>query len=141
MNIPDVTYNDIKDNMDIISKKITNKDINDRFNHGFIFYEDFKDLIYEIIPKITEEDINKLFAFFDQYNMNLFIYVRDFIKYLNQGKNKKEKNSVVSLNNNINKPETGQIKKKYDRRTIFLNMDRNNEKNIKIIYIRIRTFP
>ena len=93
-NMPTIEYNDIKDLMNLIYKKISINEIETKFNHGFIFLDDFKNLLYENIDKITEEDMDKIFAYFDQNNQNLFIYVRDFIKYLNQD------NKVMIYDNN-----------------------------------------
>ena len=92
--MPTIEYNDIKDLMNLIYKKISINEIETKFNHGFIFLDDFKNLLYENIDKITEEDMDKIFAYFDQNNQNLFIYVRDFIKYLNQD------NKVMIYDNN-----------------------------------------
>ena len=83
-NIPRIKYDDIKDNMKLIYENVSKNEIETQFRFGFIFLDDFKNLIYQRIPNIKEEDMNKIFAFFDQNNMNLFIYVKDFVKYLNK---------------------------------------------------------
>ena len=83
-NMPEIKYDDVKDNLKLIYDKININEVKTNFPHGFIFLDDFKNLLYQNIPNIIEEDMNKLFAFFDQNNMNLFIYLRDFIKYLKE---------------------------------------------------------
>ena len=83
-NMPDIKYDDIKDNLKLIFDKININEVKTKFPHGFIFLDDFKNLLVQNIPKITEEDMNKIFAYFDQNNMNLFIYLRDFLKYLKE---------------------------------------------------------
>ena len=138
MNIPDVVFNDIKQHMDLIKSKITKEEIINRFNYGFIFYEDFKDLIYELLPKINEEEINKLFAYFDQNNMNLFIYVRDFIKYLNKGKNEKNNNFV---NSNTDLEETGQLKKYMSGEQFLLIWIAIMKKILKLSILELGFFP
>ena len=134
MNIPDVLFNEIKANIDLIKDKISIDEINNRFNQGFIFYEDFHDLMYELIPSIKEEEINKLFAYFDQNNMNLFIYVRDFIKYLNQNNN-----TLDIINNNIE--ETGQIKKYMTDEQFILIWIGLMKKILKLCILDIGIFP
>ena len=133
MNIPEVTYNDIKENMDLIIKKISAEDIKNRFNYGFIFYEDFQDLIYEFVPKIKEEEINKLFAYFDQNNMNLFIYVRDFIKYF--------KNNNIANTPNKSIEETGQIKKYMTEEQFLLIWIGIMKKILKLCILDLGFFP
>ena len=133
MNIPEVKNKEIKENLDLIQHKLNSDDIKNRFNHGFIFYEDFKDLIYEINPKITEEEINKLFAYFDQKNMNLFIYVRDFIKYTNSNENNSFKN--------MNIEETGQIKKNMTEEYFILIWIGIMKKILKLCILELGLFP
>ena len=81
-NMPEIKYDDIKNNMKLISEKISQNEVKTIYSYGFIFLDEFKNLIYKNIPQIKEEDMNKIFAFFDQNNKNLFIYVRDFVNYL-----------------------------------------------------------
>ena len=135
MNIPDVLYNEVKTNIDLIKNKITCEEIKNRFNHGFIFYEDFHDLMYELIPSIKEEEINKLFAYFDQNNMNLFIYVRDFIKYLNANNN----NTLENITNSIE--ETGQIKKFMTDEQFILIWIGLMKKVLKLCIMELGIFP
>ena len=97
-NLPNIEYKDIKDNMKIISEKISVNEVENKFSHGFIFLDDLKNLLYQSIPKITEEEMNKIFAYFDQKNMNLFIYVRDFIKYLDKNDKDEEKLDINTTN-------------------------------------------
>ena len=132
LNIPDVTYNDIKDNLNFISNKITKEEIEQRFNYGFIFLEDFRDLLYEINPKIKEEDINKTFAYFDQSNMNLFIYVRDFIKYIKPNKNIIASQSIE---------ETGHITKLMSEEQFLLVWIGIMKKILKLCILELGIFP
>jgi hypothetical protein len=133
MNIPEVTYNDIKENMDLVAKKISAEGIKNRFNYGFIFYEEFLDLIYEFVPKIKVEEINKLFAYFDQNNMNLFIYVRDFIKYF--------KNNNIANIPNKSIEETGQIKKYMTEEQFLLIWIGIMKKILKLCILDLGFFP
>ena len=135
INIPDVVYKDIKSNLDLIKKKISADEIKNRFNYGFIFYEDFQDLMYELIPAIKEEEIIKIFAYFDQNNMNLFIYVRDFIKYLSQNNN----NTLQNMSSNIE--ETGQIKKYMTDEQFLLIWIGIMKKILKLCILEIGIFP
>ena len=91
-NIPTIEFNDIKTNLEIISTKIGKNEIEMEYYNGFIFLDDFKNLLFKYMPNMSEEDMNKLFAFFDQNNMNLFIYVRDFVKYL-----KKKEDEMINI--------------------------------------------
>jgi len=93
-NMPNIEFNDIKNNMKLIYDTLDIIEIESKFNHGIIFLDDFKNLLHKNIPKLTEEDMNKIFAYFDQYNMNLFIYVRDFVKFLKPNEN-------VYISNNL----------------------------------------
>ena len=86
-DLPYIEYEDIKEKFELLSKKITPDEIEIKFNDGLIFLDDFRNLLYEHMPNLTEEDMNKIFAYFDQNNMNLFIYVRDFIKYFKPKEN------------------------------------------------------
>ena len=137
-NVPEVTYNDIKDNLDLIANKITIDEIKNRFNNGFIFYEDFSDLLYELIPRIKEEEINKLFSYFDQNNMNLFIYVRDFIKYLN---NNIKNNNNENNNGKMNLGETGQIKRYMTDEQFLLIWIGIMKKILKLCILDLGIFP
>ena len=107
-NVPEIKYDDIKDNLNLISNKINQSEVNSTFIHGFIFLDDFKNLLYKNIPKITEEEMIKLFAYFDQNNKNLFIYVRDFIKFLNQNDNVVINSYSVDISSELRPKMTGE---------------------------------
>ena len=97
-NLPNIEYEDIKEKFELLSNKITPDEIKIKFNDGLIFLDDFRNLLYEHMPNLTEEDMNKIFAYFDQNNMNLFIYVRDFIKFF-----KPKENEVPNPNINTSR--------------------------------------
>ena len=117
-NMPEIKFDDIKDSMKLISDKISQNDIKEKFVYGFIFLDDFKNLIYKNIPKIKEEEMNKIFAYFDQNNKNLFIYVRDFIKYLNQNNNNDDNNDniIIYNTNSINTINSMQMSTEYHQK-------------------------
>ena len=132
-NLPNIEYNDIKDNMKIISEKISINEIENKFSHGFIFLDDLKNLLYQKIPNITEEQMNKIFAYFDQKNMNLFIYVRDFIKYL------KKKDGENSDMNNINMIQ--QLQQKMIGEKFLLILIASIKKVLKICIMELGLSP
>ena len=98
LNYQDITLEQIKNNLDIITDQIPKEDMMDRFKLGFVFLDEFKTFISEYEIEIAENDINSIFAYFDQANRNNFIYLRDIIKYF---KNKEEEPEEEEEKNNI----------------------------------------
>ena len=81
INFPVIEYKEIEQNFEKMKSIIYETKIKEKFPNGFIFLDEFKELINEYYMDLSQDDIEKIFAYFDQNNQNLFIYVRDFIKF------------------------------------------------------------
>ena len=105
--IQKINYEDVKNNIDIITNTISKEEIQNRFKFGYLFLEEFKNMINEYEIDISENDINRIFAYFDQKNKNYFIYERDIIKYFsdniqNNERQENEKRDIIQKKEIIN---------------------------------------
>ena len=123
----DINFEQIKNNLDIITNNIPKKEILNKFKYGYIFLEEFINLLNEYEINIEEDDINCIFAYFDQKNKNYFIYVRDIIKYFNDNIEIKEDIEKLKDEKNPNEKKDNNIQ----------NLDKLNEKQFILIWIGI----
>ena len=132
-NYQNINFEEIKNNLDSITNKISKDEILDRFKFGYIFLQEMKDLLNEYEIEISENDINSLFAYFDQKNKNYFIYVRDIIKHFKNNIKKGENEE----NNQSYKEEEKEEEKKEEKIENIKKQEKINENQFILIWIGI----
>ena len=121
---------EIKNNFDIITNKISKNEILNKFKNGYIFLDEFKELLIEHEIDINENDINDIFAYFDQKNKNQFIYVRDIINFFGDSIEEEKEEQEEK------KKEDNKFKDK-DKKDNIQKNEKINEKQFLLIWIGI----
>ena len=98
----DIEYDSVKYMFHTINQNISVADLEKSFPNQIIFFEQFKMFLNKFSVNLDDEEMKKCFCYIDQNNKNMFIYTKDFEKYLN---NNNESDIDCIFNNQYDKDQ------------------------------------